>query len=255
MAPHTSAELVRIERIGPVLLMTVNRPAARNALDASTADALASAFDTLDHDDDLRVGVLTGQGDGFSAGLDLKAFLDSGLPVNLLEFFERGAEKPVIAAVEGFALAGGLELALTCDLIIAGEGARFGIPEVGVGLFAGGGALFRLQSRIGVAHTMELALTGQPVDAARGAEIGLVNRVVPAGTAVDAALELAQRIAANAPLAVRASKRVIWNSIGCTDDEAWRTQEGPLAEVLGSADAVEGPRAFAEKRPPEWSGR
>ncbi|MEM9034273.1 MAG: enoyl-CoA hydratase-related protein [Actinomycetota bacterium] len=245
---------VRVERTGPVMVITLARPDARNSFDEPTALALRAAFDELDADDDARCGVLTGEG-GFSAGLDLKAFLDEGLPRPLLELFERGTETPLVAAVEGYALAGGLELALTCDLIVAGEGARFGIPEVGVGLFAGGGGLFRLPDRIGLTRTLELALTGRPIDAARAEEIGLVSSVVPAGTAVEAARDLAATIAGNAPLGVRSSKRIVWGSIGIGDAESWRMQEPLLDEILSSADAVEGPSAFAEKRAPKWTGR
>lgn len=254
MTASDAVEVLRTERRGAVFVLELSRPEARNALDRDLASALAEGFAELDADDDLRVGVVTGVG-GFSAGLDLKAFLDHGLPPELLQMFERGASKPLVAAVERHALAGGLELALTCDLIVAGEDARFGIPEVGVGLFAGGGALFRLRQRIGITRTLELALTGRPIDAVRAAEIGLVASVVAPGQALASAIELAEVIAGNAPLAVQASKRVVWDSIGWPDDVAWRRQEEPLAEILASADAVEGPLAFAKKRRPEWTGR
>ncbi len=249
-----AGDAVRVEARGAVLVITLDRPEARNALDGPTAEALRRAFDVLDSTADLAVGVVTGAGGGFSAGLDLKAFLDTGLPPELLEVFEHGSAKPLVAAVEGFALAGGLELALACDLIVASEGARFGIPEVGVGLFAGGGGLFRLPARIGITRALEMALTGAPIGAVRAEQVGLVTKVVADGTALDAAIELAERIARNAPLGVRASKQIIWDSIGRTDADGWRLQHDLLQTVLASADAVEGPRAFTEKRQPNWTG-
>lgn len=187
--------------------------------------------------------------------MDLKAFLTDGPPIGFNDFLENGSKKPLIAAVEGFALAGGLETALTCDLIVAAEGVKLGIPEVGVGLLAAGGALLRLPSRVPYAVAMEMALTADPITAEKAAEYGLVSRVTPTGGAVDAALELAERIAKNAPLSVAASKQMIQAVQGRTEAEFWDHQRPVMAAVFASDDAKEGPRAFAEKRPPSWSGR
>ncbi|HWD25316.1 MAG TPA: crotonase/enoyl-CoA hydratase family protein [Acidimicrobiales bacterium] len=247
-------DLVLTEQRGRVLLITINRPEARNALNAAVVTALRAAFDRLDEDGGLTVGVLTGAGPGFSAGMDLKEFARGGEGSTLGELLRLGMRKPVVAAVEGFALAGGLELALTCDLLVASEGAKLGIPEVNVGLFAAGGALFRLLSRVGYSVTMELALTGEPITAEAGAALGLVSRVTEKGKALDGALELAQRIAKNAPLGVTASKDVLKAAQGLIEDELWPVQKALGHDVFKSADAKEGPKAFIEKRPPNWSG-
>jgi enoyl-CoA hydratase len=247
------------ERRGRVLLITLNRPDARNAVNRALGDALAQVLEELDGDAGLSVGVLTGAGRGFSAGMDLKAFVEGGMPNVPGRGFggivERSCTKPLVAAVEGFALAGGLEIALSCDLLIASKGSRLGIPETGVGLFAAAGALLRLPRHIGMNVAMELALTADPITAERSYELGLVNRLTEPGGAVDAAMELAERIAQNAPLSLAASKRVLRDSWGMTDEAFWTYQRPVLAEVFGSADAIEGAKAFAEKRSPNWQGK
>jgi enoyl-CoA hydratase len=241
------------------LLITLNRPDARNAVNRELAEALAAALDELDSTPELAVGVLTGAGKGFSAGMDLKAFLAGGMPAVAGRGFagltERPSRKPLIAAVEGFALAGGLEIALACDLIVAARGARLGIPEPGVGLFAAAGALLRLPQRIPYGVAMEMALTADPINAERAYELGLVNHVAEPGEAVGAALELAARVARNAPLALAASKEVIRETHGRTEAEFWDYQRDLVRSVFSSEDAQEGATAFAEKRAPVWKGK
>jgi len=248
-------ETVLTEARDRVLLITLNRPEAMNAIDTDLAQGLLAAVAQLDGDDGLTAGVLTGAGRGFCAGMDLKAFARSGPPVGLGEFFEHGARKPMIAAIEGFALAGGLELALACDLLVVAEDVKLGIPEAGVGLFAGGGAVIRLPDRVPYGVAMELALTADPITAQQAVGYGLVSRVTAKGEAVEAALALAERIARNAPLSVAASKAIIRGTRGMTEAEAWKFQQPFFAQVFTSEDAKEGPRAFAEKRAPVWSGR
>jgi enoyl-CoA hydratase len=254
-ARNQMTDAVATEQRGKVLLITLNRPEARNAINGALAHALAHAVARLDSDPGLAAGVLTGAGHGFSAGMDLKAFAGGEDIRPALRFGRRGARKPLIAAVEGFALAGGLELALACDLIVAAAGARLGIPEVAVGLFAAGGGLLRLPARVGYAKAMELAITGDPVTAEEAAALGLVARVAEPGGAVEAAMELAGRVARNAPLAVAASKELIKATQGVTEAEFWKIQDPLRAEVFASDDAKEGPRAFAQKREPDWTGR
>jgi enoyl-CoA hydratase len=246
---------VLTEARGRVLLITLNRPEAMNAINTDLAQGLLAAVKQLDEDDGLTAGVLTGAGRGFCAGMDLKAFATSGPPVGMDRFIEDGAQKPLIAAIEGFALAGGLELALGCDLLVAAENVKLGIPEAGVGLFAAGGAVFRLPRWLPYAVAMEMALTADPITAQQAKEYGLLSRVTEKGKAVDVALELAERIARNAPLSVAASKQIVRNSQGMTDAEAWEYQKPFVRSVFSSEDAKEGPKAFAEKRPPTWSGR
>lgn len=243
------------ETHGRVLLMTLNRPEARNAINSALGQALVAAIDAFDADDGLTVGVLTGAGGGFSAGMDLKAFATEGPPKGFGQFLQNGSRKPLIAAVEGFALAGGLEIALSCDLIVAAKGVKLGLPEVNKGLFAAGGGLFRLPARVPYGVAMEMALTSDPITAEQAHELGLVSRLAETGNAAEVALELAERIARNAPLAVAASKQIMRQSRGLTEDDAWAMQ-GPFAgKVFASEDAKEGPRAFAEKREPKWTGR
>jgi enoyl-CoA hydratase len=242
-----------------VQVITINRPAARNAINGDVARGIAAALDELDGSDALRVGVLTGAGGTFSAGMDLKGFLAGDLPViegrGLGGLTEAPPRKPLIAAVEGWALAGGFELLLACDLVVAAETARFGVPEVKRGLIAGAGAALLLTQRIPQAIALELLLTGDPIDAARAAVLGLVNRVVPEGSALDGALELAATIAANGPLAVAVTKQIARSAPDWTMDVAWSRQSELMAPVFVSEDAQEGARAFAEKRPPVWKGR
>ena len=247
------------ERRGRVLLITLNRPEARNAVNSALAERLASALDELDSDDSLSVGVLTGAGKGFSAGMDLKAFVAGDRPHigdrGFAGITRRAADKPLIAAIEGFAVAGGLEIALSCDLIVAAKDARLGIAEVKRGLVAAAGALIRLPKRIPYHAAMELALTGEFVDGARARELGLVNRATEPGAALDTALELAEQIAENAPLALKASKQIVAHAQDWDEQEAWKRQDELAGPVMTSEDALEGATAFAEKRPPEWRGR
>ncbi len=249
-----TADAVLTEQRDRVLVITLNRPDQMNAFNAAQSNALATALEELDSNDGLTAAVLTGAGKGFSAGMDLKAFMTGEDISAWSNFIRKGSQKPLIAAVEGFALAGGLETALTCDLIVASEGAKFGVPEVKRGLFAAGGGLFRLPARVGHAKAMELAITGDPILADEAAELGLISQMTEKGGALDAAIALAERVARNAPLAVSASKAIVNATQGRTEAELWDFQ-GPLMEkVFASNDAKEGPTAFAEKRDPNWSG-
>jgi enoyl-CoA hydratase len=247
------------ERRERVLLITINRPEQRNAVNAAVAEGIAAALDELDADPDLSVGVLTGAGKGFCAGMDLKAFVAGERPHTEERGFagivQRPADKPLIAAVEGFAVAGGLEVALACDLIVASRGARLGVPEVKRSLVAAGGALLRLPRTLPRNLAMELALTGDPIDAERAYELGLVNRLAEPGEALAAALELADAISVNGPLALAATKRVMVESADWSDSEFFERQSEIIDPVMRSEDAREGATAFAEKRPPVWKGR
>jgi enoyl-CoA hydratase len=250
---------VLTEQRDGVLLVTLNRPEQRNAVNLAVAEGIAAALEQLDAGDELRVGILTGAGKGFCAGMDLKAFVAGERPHvgdrGFAGIVQRPPAKPLIAAVEGFAVAGGFEIALACDLIVAARGARLGVPEVKRGLVAAGGALLRLPRRIPYHLAMELALTGEPIDAERAAAAGLVNRLTEPGAAVATAFELAAQIAANAPLALAASKRILVEAPGWPEAELW-TRQREIADVaIGSEDAREGSRAFAEKRTPVWRGR
>ena len=242
------------ERRGRVLVITLNRPEAMNAINGALSEGLRSAVQELDSDSGLTAGVVTGAGKGFCSGMDLKAFSRGEDIGPMLEFVQNGAAKPLVGAIEGFALAGGLELALSCDLLVAARGAKLGIPEVGVGLFAAGAGLFRLPGRVGYGTAMEMVITGDPITAEEAADHGLVSRLTEPGEALSAALVLAERIARNAPLAVAASKQLIRATQGATEEELWKIQRPHMATVWKSGDAKEGPRAFAEKRPPEWTG-
>lgn len=245
---------VLTERRDRVLLITLNRPDAMNAINGALSTGLVEAVAQLDGDPSLTAGVLTGNGRGFCAGMDLKAFARGEDIGPMMQFIREGSEKPLIGAIEGFALAGGLELALACDLLVAAEGVKLGIPEAGVGLFAAGGGLLRLPSRVGYGKAMEMALTADPITAEEGHEYGLIARLTAKGGAVDGAIALAERIARNAPLAVAASKQLIQATQGATDDEFYDIQAPLSTKVFTSNDAAEGPRAFAEKRTPDWTG-
>lgn len=245
---------VLTERRGRVMVITLNRPEAMNAINGALSEGLWSAVQELDSDSGLTAGVVTGAGKGFCSGMDLKAFSRGEDIGPMLEFVQNGAAKPLVGAIEGFALAGGLELALSCDLLVAARGAKLGIPEVGVGLFAAGAGLFRLPGRVGYGTAMEMAITGDPITAEEAADHGLVSRLTEPGGALGEALALAERIARNAPLAVAASKQLIRATQGATEEELWKIQRPHMATVWKSGDAKEGPRAFAEKRPPEWTG-
>ena len=246
---------VLVSHADGVAVITINRPEARNAVNRAVAEGVAAAVDELDGRDDLVVGIVTGAGGTFSAGMDLKAFVAGERPFvgdrGFAGIVRRPPRKPLIAAVEGWAVAGGFEIALACDLIVAARDARFGIPEVKRGLVAAGGALIRLPRRIPYHLAVELALTGDPIDAERAHAVGLVARLAEPGGAVAAATELATTIAANGPLAVAATKRIL------TADEAgaWERQAEITEPVFASEDAREGARAFAEKRRPVWRGR
>jgi enoyl-CoA hydratase/carnithine racemase len=248
------SDVVLTEQRGRVLLITMNRPDAMNAIDSELGKGILDAVRRLDDDPDLTAGVLTGGSRAFCSGMDLKAFAKSGPPKGLPEFLQSGSAKPLIAAIEGLALAGGLELALTCDLLVAARGAKLGVPEVKVGLFAAGGALLRLPQRVPYGVALEMAITAEPITAEQAATYGLVNRLTDVGKAVDVALELAESVARNAPLAVTASKELMRDSLGCSEAEFWQRQQATMSKVFRSNDAKEGPRAFAEKRAPNWSG-
>lgn len=250
---------VLTERRERVLLVTLNRPDQRNAVNAAVAEGIAAAMDELDADDELSVGILTGAGKGFCSGMDLKAFVAGESPYvegrGFAGITQKAAEKPLIAAVEGFAVAGGLEVALACDLIVAAKGARLGIPEVKRSIVAAGGALLRLPQALPRNVAMELALTGELIPAERGHELGLVNRLAEPGEAVETALALAETIAQNGPLALAASKRILTESVDWPEAEFFERQEPIARPVQQSEDAKEGATAFAEKRPPEWKRR
>ncbi|MFE6862166.1 crotonase/enoyl-CoA hydratase family protein [Nocardia sp. NPDC057668] len=247
-----------LERRGRTLVITINRPGARNALNLAVSQGLADALDELDASPDLSVAVLTGSGGNFSAGMDLKAFAAGDFPYiqgRGLGFTEKPPAKPLIAAVEGYALAGGTELVLATDLVVAARTAKFGVPEVKRGLVAGGGALLRLQHRIPYQKALELALTGDEFTAEEASNWGLVNVLAEPGEALDRALELADRITVNGPIAVAVTKEVMVKSGEWSAAEMWQKQMELIAPVFGTRDAQEGARAFAEKRAPKWTGQ
>jgi enoyl-CoA hydratase len=250
---------VLTERRERILLITINRPDQRNAVNAAVAAGIAGALEALDGDAELTLGVLTGAGKGFCAGMDLKAFIAGERPWAADRGFagiaQRSAEKPLIAAIEGFAVAGGLEVALACDMIVAARGAKLGIPEVKRSLVAAGGALLRLPRVLPRTVALELALTGEPITAERGYELGMVNRLAEPGQAVAIALELAAQVAANGPLALAATKRIMNESVDWPDSEFFSRQAEITGPVMASDDAREGATAFAEKRAPVWRGR
>jgi enoyl-CoA hydratase len=249
---------VLVEVAGGVAVLTINRPQVRNAINEAAASGLAAAITDLDTRADVSSLVLTGAGGVFSAGMDLRSFLAGESPLaggrGFAGITERPPAKPVVAAVEGYALAGGFEMALACDLIVASEQAVFGLPEVSRGLVAGAGGLLRLPRRIPYHIAMEMALTGERVPAPRLHTFGLVNRLVPAGQALAEARTLAAAVGGNAPLAVAASKRIVVESADWPAAEAFARQNGIAQHVFTSADAMEGAAAFAEKRPPVWRG-
>jgi enoyl-CoA hydratase/carnithine racemase len=254
--------MVRYEQRGAVALLTIDRPEARNAVNGDVANGMEAAIDQLEAADDVWVGVLTGNGPVFSAGADLKAI--SAGKVGELQtqrggfggIVTRERTKPIIAAVDGPALAGGTEIVLACDLVVASTEARFGIPEVKRSLVAAAGGLFRLPRKLPFNVAMELALTGDPIDAERAHHLGLVNRLCEPGAAVDTAMELAEAICVNAPLAVRESRRLILESVAVDDDvEGVRRSGAAMMGLAATEDFAEGPLAFIEKRDPVWKGR
>ncbi|MGX7729158.1 crotonase/enoyl-CoA hydratase family protein [Rhodococcus sp. 2H158] len=252
------------ERRGGIAVITLNRPRALNAVNAALATAVGTLLEQAEADDDVRVVVLTGAGRAFCAGADLKA-LATGESISaeghpewgFAGYAQHWISKPTIAAVNGFALGGGTELVLASDLAVVDEEAQLGLPEVKRGLFAAAGGVIRLQQQIPRKVALELALTGEPISAAQGKELGLVNRVAPHGTALEVALGLAETIAANAPLSVRESKSMIHRTAHGADWEpgVWEANAAAVKVVFTSDDAKEGPTAFAQKRQPVWKGR
>ena len=252
------SDYVLIVQRSTTLVITLNRPERRNAVDRAMSEAVAAALDALDSRSDLRVGVITGAGGSFCSGMDLKAFVAGNRPEIEGRGFggltEAPPAKPLIAAVEGYALAGGCEMALACDLIVAADDASFGLPEVTRGLVAGSGGLTRLLRRIPPSLAMEYVLTGKRMHAVEAYRLGLVNRLTTSGGALAGALALADEIAANAPLATVASKRIMIESADWTAAEQWDRQRPLVDEILATRDAHEGALAFGEKRKPQWRG-
>ncbi|MCL4449013.1 MAG: crotonase/enoyl-CoA hydratase family protein [Actinobacteria bacterium] len=253
---------IQRQRHDKVEVITIDRPEARNSIDGAASQALSEAFDELESDDNVWVVILTGAGDkAFSAGMDLKAFAAgeggaiAGAKGGFAGFVQRDFPKPIIAAVNGYALGGGLEIMLGCDLVVAAQHATFGLPEVKRGLIAGAGGLIRLPKRVPFALALEMAMTGESIDAKRALELGLINKVVPIEDLLNEALNLANLICANGPLAVRASKRVMRQAVDLPEGEGWLINATAVGEVFSSQDAQEGPIAFAQKRLPVWKGK
>ncbi len=242
-----------------IMVITINRPEAKNAIDKATAESVAAAIDKLDSDDTIHAAVITGAGGGFCSGMDLKAFLRGELPVvegrGFAGVTEAKIAKPLIAAVEGFALAGGFELMISCDLVVVAENAKLGIPEVKRGLVAAGGGLLKMPRQMPKRLAMELALTGDLLEPQRALDVGLVNRICEPGQALNKAIELAKTIQKNSPLAVKLSKEVINSATDWTSDEMMAKQFEIVAPIFTSQDAKEGAAAFAEKRKPKWTGK
>lgn len=253
-------ELVQLAQHDGVLLVTINRPEVRNAINFDCAQALAQAFERLDADPALRLGVVTGAGKGFSAGMDLKDFAKSGIRPRVPKrgfagLTDMPPAKPLIAAVEGFALAGGFEIVLACDMVVAARDAKFGLPEVKRGLLAGAGGLLRLPRRLPYPIAMEMILTGDPVSAEQAHRYGLINELTEPGQALQAAMALAGRISENGPLAIAAAKRIVNEGLDWSQQDMFAKQEPMIAPILNSQDAREGALAFAEKRKPVWQGK
>jgi enoyl-CoA hydratase len=253
--------LVEFEARGHIALLTLNRPEARNAISPEVSQAMAGLLDAIEADDDLRAVVLTGAGDVFSAGADLKVVAQGrGMDIargkgGFAGIVNRDFPKPVIAAVNGPALAGGFEIVLSCDLVVAADTARFGIPEVQRGLMAAAGGLIRLPKRVPLAIALELAMTGDPIDAQRALALGLVNRVVPGAEVLDVACAIADRIGENSPIAVRLSRQLVRAAAEMPEADGWQRTNELAVQVFASGDAVEGATAFAEKRKPVWQSK
>lgn len=253
-------ELVKVDLQDQILIITLNRPQARNAINYEAAVQLAAALDELDNNPEIVVGILTGAQNTFCSGMDLKAFAKDGQRPYVGDrgfagICERPPRKPLIAAIEGYALAGGLEIAMSCDMMIAAETAKFGVPETKRGIVPGSGGMLRLPDRIPYVIAMELVLTGDMFSAEQAASWGLINRVVPEGQALQSALELAGRIKENGPLAVQVAKQVISESRDWSQQHMFDLQRPRISHVFVSADAKEGATAFAEKRKPVWQGK
>jgi enoyl-CoA hydratase len=253
--------MIDYELRGRVALITIRRPEARNAVNGEVANGIEAALDRLEEEDEAWMGVITGDGPVFSAGADLKA-ISAGQAADLQTkrggfggIVRRERTKPMIAAVDGPALAGGCEIALACDLIVASRQAQFGLPEVKRSLVAAAGGLFRLPRVLPRNVAMAVAITGEPISAEDAHRFGMVNELVEPGQAVDAAIALAERICANAPVAVRLSRQVLLGGAVADDDTAWRITNEAMAAVVQTEDFAEGPLAFIEKRPPNWKGR
>jgi enoyl-CoA hydratase len=253
--------LVELEQRGPIAILTLNRPEARNAISPEVSQAMAGLLDAIETDEELRAVVLTGAGDVFSAGADLKVVAQGrGMEIarakgGFAGVVNRDFPKPMIAAVNGPALAGGFEIVLSCDLVIAADTARFGIPEVQRGLMAAAGGLIRLPKRVPLAVALELAMTGDPIDAPRALSLGLVNRVVPRDRVLDEAFALGERIGENSPIAVRLSRQLVREAAELPEADGWRRTNELALQVFASGDAVEGATAFAEKRKPVWQSK
>jgi enoyl-CoA hydratase len=253
-------ELVLVQRQEGVLVITINRPEARNAVNYDCAQQMAQAFEMLDAEPELRLGILTGAGKGFSSGMDLKDFAKSRVRPRAGNrgfggLNEGPPAKPLIAAVEGFAVAGGFEMVLACDMVIAAKDAKFGLPEVKRGLVAGSGGLLRLPRRLPYPIAMEMILTGDSFSAERAYQFGLVNELTEPGQALQVALRLAARISENGPLAVQTSKKIVNEALDWTQQEMFAKQAPMMKHIFESEDAREGALAFAEKRKPVWQGQ
>ncbi len=251
--------LVERERRGPVEILRLNRPEARNAISPEVSVAMAEALDAAETDAEVRAVVVTGTGDVFCAGADLKVVAQgrggeiAAAKGGFAGLTNRDFPKPLIAAVQGPALAGGFEIVLSCDLVVAADDARFGIPEVQRGLIAAAGGLLRLPKRVPLALALEFAMTGDPISAIRAFELGLVNRLVPRDRVLDEAVALAERIGEHSPIAVRLSRQLVKEAAELSESEGWQRNAKYAIEVFKSGDAIEGSSAFAERRKPNWN--